>query len=150
MQQLLYPGETIQETPDYRILVRAGERPSTPAELLQCLQNLWERLILLLRETDPDLLKELEGDMNTSLREAGALNRVKLQTENYLELLDPMIVTSGDWGIGPQIFQEELNLTRIELSEYLTAGSPGAKDPEVIRDLAQMLLDPLYLPSEYR
>ncbi len=146
--EFLNQNEVLMHTP-YLVLVDKDAVPKTPEEVLQGIQTLWERIIEILK-TEPEVLDDLEQSMNSSLEEAGAWERISLTDESYLDLLNPLIISGDGWGIAPKLFMEKLQETEVKPELYLTANDPEAKDPELPFDLTCNLLDPLYLPREYR
>jgi len=144
----LNPDEVLMETP-YLVLCKRNNPPKTPEEVLQGMINLWERIVEELKE-DPEFLKEQERSMNIMLEEAGAWERVSLEDDSYLDLLNPLIISGDGWGIGPELYLEELNLKEVHPEIRIEPGTPEAEDPELPYDLADQLLSPLHLPREYR
>lgn len=131
------------------VLVKRGNPPKTPTEVLQGMRNLWVAVVEYLRK-EPEVLKDWEISINGALEESGAIERISLRDRSYLALLDPMIVTNDSWGIAPKIFMDKVNSQKINPEVWITADDPENEDPELPFDLAENLLDPLYLPREYR
>ena len=144
----LNPDEVLMHVPNL-VLVKKDEPPETMDEVLQGIRNLWERIVEDLRN-DPETLKDFENDINSSLEEAGAWERVSLKDDSYLQLLNPEIVSGDGWGLGPKLFMMKLMEENFQPEVWLTPDDPQAQDPDLPTYLADNLFDPLYLPREYR
>jgi len=146
--KFLNPDEVLIHTP-YLVLVKKNEVPTTADEVLQGIRNLWERIVDVMRE-DPEALRDQEYSMNSDLEEAGAWERISLEDDSFLDLLNPEVITADGWGPAPKIWHDRLREREIEPELWLTADDPQAQEPNLPYELADNLNDPLYLPREYR
>ena len=148
--KFLQPNEMLVHTPTLVMWNREQPLPKTVKEVLRGKAALWERIVEILREAQDGTLEDLQADMNISLEEAGAWNRINLMEDEYLNLMNPSVITDPGWGIAPQIFMDKLNETEITPEVWMTADDPEAKNENLAWELSDDLLDPLYLPREYR
>ena len=148
--QFLNQDEMLLHTPELIMWRKGRAMPQTVQEILMGKTTLWERIVEILRRSKDGELEDLQRDMNLSLEEVGAWNRINLWKDEYLNLLNPAVVTDPGWGIAPQIYMDKLNAMEINPQVWITADDQEAQDPNLPYYLADDLMSPLHLPPEYR